>query len=136
MDDSARRRRGQRAGAILSEFQKPRQLRLPAQSIPKARSFDEFLYQKPLAVVLEDIVDRHDGGMSQRRRGPSLAQKVIPASAVVGEAGDEAFQSDPAAERGVPGFVHLPRAPKAQELSDLVAPDGPPRELCRPIGSG
>ena len=102
----------------------PRVVAVAVEPAGQAAAGDQLHAEVALAVVLADLVDRHDVGVVQRRDRLGLVLEP-PELGVAGQnAGPDHLQGDRAVQADLPRLVDDPHAATAQLAADLVVAEG------------
>jgi hypothetical protein len=93
---------------------------MPRDPIRQRLAVDELHHQQVPSVDLFQPVNRRDVGMIERRKRPRLLREARRPVAVRDERVEHELEGDLAIEPGVPGEVHGPHAPFAEQAIDDV----------------
>src|SRR5262249_20769954 len=91
------------------------------QTLPQRFALDKLGDEYMRRVGFENLVNRDDVRMVQRRRRPRFLFKAAQAVQVVGERHRQEFQRYPPAQSAILGQIDFSHAAAAEERDDLVS---------------
>ena len=86
----------------------------------KHLAFDQFQDEVARAIRFEQIVNRREVRMSERRQSARLPPQTRHALGIVGERARQHLDGDIAAEFRIVSAVHLPHPARPEAMEDLV----------------
>ena len=108
-------RLGERARDLRGNLQRPARRKRPARhQLSHRLPLDQLHADVRLAVDLTELVDGHDGGMIQRRRGTRLGFESTETILIAAEIRRQELERHVALQREVACSIHLAHAARAE----------------------